>query len=57
MADTARRHFITAFTRLGLGAALLPEALWARMEEEGKQHLDSGYAEGCCRGGRNSLQR
>ena len=32
----SRRHFITAFTRLGLGAALLPETLWAKMEEEGK---------------------
>jgi Asp-tRNA(Asn)/Glu-tRNA(Gln) amidotransferase A subunit family amidase len=37
----SRRHFISAFTRLGLGAALLPDALWAKMEEEGKQHLDS----------------
>ena len=37
----SRRHFITAFTRLGLGAALLPDAVWAKMEEQGKQHLDS----------------
>src|ERR1700744_6149462 len=37
----SRRDFITAFTRLGLGAALLPDAVWAKMEEEGKQHLDS----------------
>jgi hypothetical protein len=37
----SRRHFITAFTRLGLGAAVLPDALWAKMEEQGKQDLDS----------------
>src|SRR5262245_59653434 len=37
----SRRHFITAFSGLGLGAAVLPEAVWARMEEEGKPQLDA----------------
>ena len=40
-ARDSRRLFIAGFAQLGLGAALLPGELWAKMEEQGKQHLDA----------------